>query len=166
MRIKICRYKHENQEPQVIKTPATGLSLTNRELLIATFLASGESNVQIAQRLSVSPHTVAAHLGNMLNKVGARNRTELIARLYAAGVFKCGESLEPVPSKEGSSSDFDALNVLRRWGHPVDSLSNDHRAVLASLDAHDVRVLNAVKERLDVASQEAKAASDGDIKLL
>jgi DNA-binding CsgD family transcriptional regulator len=139
--------------------------LTERELLIAAHLASGETTSQVARRLSVSPHTVAAHLGSMLSKTGVKNRTELITHLYAAGVFRCGERPETSRSGSLSRKPFDSLEVLRNGGHPVDSLSDSQRAVLASLDPHDVRVLNSIKERLDAVSEDAEVEAQG-VRLL
>jgi hypothetical protein len=46
----------------------------------------------------------------------------------------------------------DALTVLREAGNPVDLLTEQQQAVLAQLSDEEVRVLIAVKERLDAAS--------------
>ncbi|EST38808.1 hypothetical protein N566_05520 [Streptomycetaceae bacterium MP113-05] len=62
-------------------------------------MASGASNRRIAKELSISPHTVAAHLCNMLRRTGTANRTELIARLYARGLLLQG-AWPPVPVDE------------------------------------------------------------------
>jgi NarL family two-component system response regulator LiaR len=39
-------------------------------------LVEGMSNAQIADELTVSPATVNYHVGNILSKLGAANRTE------------------------------------------------------------------------------------------
>ena len=65
--------------------------LTDRELAIASLLAEGLSTETIAGKLFLSPHTVAAHLAKMLRNLDARNRTELVARLYAYGILASGE---------------------------------------------------------------------------
>lgn len=49
--------------------------LTSREREILTLVATGASNRQIADRLSISRHTVRAHLSSIYSKLGARNRT-------------------------------------------------------------------------------------------
>jgi DNA-binding CsgD family transcriptional regulator len=64
--------------------------LTSRELAVAPLLAQGLSTADIAERLVVSPHTVAAHLAHMLRRLGARNRTEMVALLYSAGILASG----------------------------------------------------------------------------
>lgn len=136
----------------------TSAALTSRELLIAIHLASGESTGQVAQRLSISPHTVTAHLRNMLGKLGARNRTELTARLYSAGVLRSGDwppraASAATVAEVTAQSDFDALDELRRAGHPVDMLSPEHRAVFASLGEDEIRVLNSIKTLLETTVQ-------------
>ncbi|PZT78113.1 hypothetical protein DNK56_29915 [Streptomyces sp. AC1-42W] len=68
-------------------------------MLIASLVAAGSSNRDIAEALCISPHTVAAHLCNMLRRTGASNRTEMIARLYAQGVLVQG-SWPPLPAGE------------------------------------------------------------------
>lgn len=55
--------------------------LTARELEIAQLVAAGDSNPEIAAALFLSRKTVERHVSNVLRKVGARNRTELAARL-------------------------------------------------------------------------------------
>lgn len=73
--------------------------MTRREILIASLVAAGSSNRDIADALCISPHTVAAHLCNMLRRTGASNRTEMIARLYAQGVLVQG-IWPPLPADE------------------------------------------------------------------
>jgi DNA-binding CsgD family transcriptional regulator len=65
--------------------------LTARELDVAELLAQGLSTGTVAGVLSLSHHTVTAHLGKMLRNLNSHNRTELVARLYAYGVLASGE---------------------------------------------------------------------------
>jgi DNA-binding CsgD family transcriptional regulator len=60
---------------------------TEHELLILSQVAAGATNEEIAVGLNISGHTVAGHLRKMLSRSQARNRAELIARAYAAGVL-------------------------------------------------------------------------------
>ncbi|MCD5316200.1 helix-turn-helix transcriptional regulator [Kineosporia babensis] len=55
----------------------TGVHLTAQELTIAGMVADGESNRQVAEKLSLSVRTVEYHLRNVFLKLGIRNRTEL-----------------------------------------------------------------------------------------
>jgi DNA-binding CsgD family transcriptional regulator len=55
--------------------------LTARELEVARLVASGATNPEIAASLFLARKTVERHVSNVLLKLGARNRTELAARL-------------------------------------------------------------------------------------
>ncbi len=56
-------------------------SLSDREREFLALVAEGQTNAQIADRLSVTDHTVKFHLQNIFQKLGVTNRTEA-ARLY------------------------------------------------------------------------------------
>ncbi|WP_250286335.1 MULTISPECIES: LuxR C-terminal-related transcriptional regulator [unclassified Frankia] len=59
--------------------------LTPREREVLALLASGATNAQIADRLTVSETTVKSHVKHILRKLRASNRAEAIARyLYLA----------------------------------------------------------------------------------
>ena len=55
--------------------------LTEREQEIVRLIAAGASNPEIARQLFLSRKTVERHVSNVLKKVGARNRTELAAKV-------------------------------------------------------------------------------------
>lgn len=61
-------------------------SLTERELEVAAALADGMSNKQIAARLGLGENTVKWHIGNMLDKTGTRDRTQLAIWAYQRGL--------------------------------------------------------------------------------
>ena len=52
--------------------------LTVREIEILEMLYQGLRNAEIAERLSISPRTVEAHVGNIIAKLGAQSRTEAV----------------------------------------------------------------------------------------
>ena len=54
--------------------------LTSRELEVLKMLAAGRSNQAIACELVVTLNTVKKHVGHVLGKLGAANRTEAVAR--------------------------------------------------------------------------------------
>jgi len=54
--------------------------LTSRELEVLEMLAAGRSNQAIAGELVVTLDTVKKHVGHVLGKLGAANRTEAVAR--------------------------------------------------------------------------------------
>ncbi|MFG2948306.1 ATP-binding protein [Streptomyces adustus] len=56
--------------------------LTGREFMVVELVAEGLTNRQIAERLGLSPHTVATHLDKIRDKLGLRSRTRIA--LWAA----------------------------------------------------------------------------------
>ena len=68
---------------------ASGLidALTARELEVLGLLAAGRSNRRIAADLVVTLDTVKKHVGHVLDKLGAANRTEAVARARQLGLI-------------------------------------------------------------------------------
>ena len=62
--------------------------LSERELEVLGLLASGKTNSEVARDLFVSVGTVKSHTGNIYRKLGARNRTEALARARDLGVLR------------------------------------------------------------------------------
>ncbi|WP_433468364.1 response regulator [Spirillospora sp. CA-128828] len=56
--------------------------LTEREGDVLRLMAKGHSNAEIAQELFVSPQTVKTHVGNILAKLQARDRTQAVIFAY------------------------------------------------------------------------------------
>jgi DNA-binding CsgD family transcriptional regulator len=54
--------------------------LTPRELEVLAALAEGMTNKAIARRLNISLHTVKFHVDSVFRKLGARTRTEAVAK--------------------------------------------------------------------------------------
>ena len=67
--------------------------LTQREIKLLRLVAEGHSNKVLAQKLSISENTVKYHLKNILQKLGAQNRTEAVAYAIGSGLIK--------PEREG-----------------------------------------------------------------
>jgi len=63
-------------------------SLTAREKEILLLVAEGESNRAIAQALFVSESTIKYHMKNILQKLGAQNRTEAATYALRAGLVQ------------------------------------------------------------------------------
>ncbi len=63
-------------------------ALTERELQVLGLLAAGRSNQRIAGELVVSLDTVKKHVGRVLDKLGAANRTEAVARARELGLIR------------------------------------------------------------------------------
>ena len=56
--------------------------MSAREQEVLAHLAAGRTNRQIAERLVVSPHTVARHIEHIYAKLGVANRTAATAYAY------------------------------------------------------------------------------------
>jgi DNA-binding CsgD family transcriptional regulator len=70
----------ENVAPTLAKTPARGSPsdvLTAREREIASLMADGLSNRDIAENLVISEGTVAVHVKHILGKLGFRSRAQV-----------------------------------------------------------------------------------------
>ncbi|MFJ1764657.1 response regulator [Amycolatopsis sp. NPDC088138] len=59
--------------------------LTEREREVLRLMATGLSNVEIAGELYLGIQTVKTHVGNVLAKLGARDRTQAVVRAYDSG---------------------------------------------------------------------------------
>jgi DNA-binding NarL/FixJ family response regulator len=62
-----------------------GAGLTEREGEVLRWMARGLSNAEIARELVVGIETVKTHVGNVLAKVGARDRTQAVVAAYESG---------------------------------------------------------------------------------
>jgi LuxR family maltose regulon positive regulatory protein len=62
--------------------------LSDRELQVLALLATGRSNQQIADELVVALDTAKKHVGRILDKLGAANRTQAVARARALGLLR------------------------------------------------------------------------------
>jgi len=64
--------------------------LTEREAEVLRLMATGMSNVEISEQLFVSVQTVKTHVGNVLAKLGARDRTQAVIVAYETGFVTPG----------------------------------------------------------------------------
>ena len=58
--------------------PYSSDMLTDRETEVLLYLARGEDNRRIAERLDISVRTVKYHTGNIYSKIGCKSRSEAI----------------------------------------------------------------------------------------
>jgi DNA-binding NarL/FixJ family response regulator len=75
--------------------------LTNRERETVTFLLKGLTSKQIAKEMCISPSTVKTFLKLVMVKVGASNRTGIIAKIHEGTRY---DQARRAPSDDGSDS--------------------------------------------------------------
>lgn len=68
--------------------------LTGREAWVLRLVARGLSDAEIAAELVLGVETVTTHVGNVLAKLGARDRTQAVLRAYESGFI---DPRRPVP---------------------------------------------------------------------
>jgi DNA-binding NarL/FixJ family response regulator len=78
--------------PGTTEHPALG-ELTEREREIVAWVATGRSNQEIAEQLTVSPDTVRTHVSRAMVKLQARDRAQLV-------VFALQSGLEPPTGRQ------------------------------------------------------------------
>jgi DNA-binding CsgD family transcriptional regulator len=74
-------------ENTLIFDVVNGISLTKREGEILQMIVSGQTNKQIAQRLSRSERTIEFHRNRLMRKVGAHNAAELVKSAMIMGLL-------------------------------------------------------------------------------
>ena len=84
----IREYVHRPDSPTLPPVELEGL--TDRELEVLALVARGWSNVEVAERLFITPATTKSHVSRLLMKLGARDRAQLIVMAYEVGLVSPG----------------------------------------------------------------------------
>lgn len=75
------------EHASLVVAAAENLStLTARERQVLDLLIAGHANKVIAYKLDISPRTVEVHRGRVMEKMGARNLSDLVRTALAAGI--------------------------------------------------------------------------------
>jgi non-specific serine/threonine protein kinase len=74
------------REPPVTHDAAAAIGLTRRERQILTLLCARLTDLEIAERLYLSPRTIEGHVSHLLGKLGAANRREAAAAAARLGL--------------------------------------------------------------------------------
>ncbi|MFF8193122.1 response regulator [Streptomyces bobili] len=92
---KITRRLIERFSPQAAPRAAAPhrdlAELTARELEVLRLLATGLSNAELAQELTLSTGTVKTHVARILSKLGLRDRVQAVILAYETGLICPGE---------------------------------------------------------------------------
>lgn len=64
--------------------------LTDREREVMKLAAAGLSNGEIADQLTISPATAKTHISRAMQKLGARDRAQLVVFAYESGLARPG----------------------------------------------------------------------------
>lgn len=96
-KINGCQCAVVQVEPDLGAVPDLARLLTTRELQVATLVAMGRPNKQIASQLHISEWTVSTHLRRIFLKLGVDSRAAMVYR--CAPMIQC-QQLGP-PSSNG-----------------------------------------------------------------
>ena len=65
------------------------IRVTRGQLRVLAVMCEGRTNKEIAAELHLSAETVRKHLYDLMNRVGASNRTELAYFAFSHGLVEC-----------------------------------------------------------------------------
>jgi DNA-binding CsgD family transcriptional regulator len=79
-RVAIVLERASSPQSTAVRLEADGVTARERE--IASLLAQGLTNPEIAETLVLSPYTVQDHIKSLFEKTGVSSRQELVARIF------------------------------------------------------------------------------------
>jgi DNA-binding NarL/FixJ family response regulator len=100
--IRAVHAGHKRIPPEIaaeLADHAADDELTERETDVLRLIARGNGNKQIADLLSIGEATVRTHVGNILSKLGANDRTHAVTIGLSRGIIEL--PAPPTPQKGG-----------------------------------------------------------------
>jgi DNA-binding NarL/FixJ family response regulator len=67
------------------------VGLTSREQEVFSLLVRGLSNAEICEALTISDATVKTHVARVLQKLGLRDRVQVVIHAYESGLVTPGD---------------------------------------------------------------------------
>jgi len=77
---------YPDETPLIHIGNTTNHDFTERELEILKELTTGDTNMEIAERLNISVPTVKSHIQHLMEKTGFKTRTELVSEARSLGI--------------------------------------------------------------------------------
>lgn len=123
-----------NREWRQVKSIQHGMALTERELEILLLIAKGQSAKEAAIVCNIAPRTVETHLDTTRVKLGARNRTHMVAIAMSRNILQIPR-VETRPSEVyfGRNGNPDASEGADRFDDRPEWAREDDPAGLAAL---------------------------------
>ena len=109
--VRLRNLLHRRADPEASRLARR---LTKREYEVLGLMAEGLQHDEIAQRLFISPKTVATHVEHILRKLGARGRAQAIAIAYHHRILHLGPA--PAVLNIASATGGGATSKARRRG--------------------------------------------------
>ncbi|MEU6486458.1 response regulator transcription factor [Streptomyces sp. NPDC046887] len=83
----VAEFARQRPGPRA-SAPVTGLTAREEEVLV--LIARGLSNADIAERLTITDHTVKTHINRLFAKQGLRDRAQAVILAYELGLVRPG----------------------------------------------------------------------------
>ncbi|MDQ4045610.1 MAG: LuxR C-terminal-related transcriptional regulator, partial [Chloroflexota bacterium] len=89
---RIAELEAKNPRHRTVSTGDLTINLSPRELEVLQLVARGLTDAEVADRLFISPRTVARHLQSVYNKLGVSSRTAASAFAFEHGLVPVGDA--------------------------------------------------------------------------
>lgn len=74
-----------------LRRPGANLGLSDRELEVLKLLGRGHTNHEVAEKLEISPKTVATYKARIAEKIGLKNTSDFVKYVSDNGLLQSGE---------------------------------------------------------------------------